>query len=94
MSPTDVDKIISAQILDQDVDPVGYKVVLEYLVHGPYRLIKPNAPMQQTLFKKYQNNTIILEDGFLIYRKREARNVLIDAINGYGWIVDASFFIM
>ncbi|XVF55792.1 hypothetical protein PTKIN_Ptkin06aG0065300 [Pterospermum kingtungense] len=42
-SPSDVDNIISAEILDPNTIPLAHKAVLEFMIHGPYGPIKPNV---------------------------------------------------
>jgi len=33
--PEDVDRLISAKILDQTIDPLAYDTITKFMVHGP-----------------------------------------------------------
>lgn len=41
---SDIDKYISAELPDQLMDPEGFRVVSEFMVHGPFGGAFPNAP--------------------------------------------------
>ncbi|XVF49856.1 hypothetical protein PTKIN_Ptkin04bG0049700 [Pterospermum kingtungense] len=61
----DVDRMISAEIPDPITAPIAHKVVLEFMIHGPYDSMKPNAPCMSKLGclkhypKKFQSHTVI-----------------------------------
>ncbi|XP_071700212.1 uncharacterized protein [Rutidosis leptorrhynchoides] len=44
VSPNKTDMYISAEIPDPHIDPHGYKVVSDLMIHGPCGLDKPDAP--------------------------------------------------
>ncbi|XP_071713564.1 uncharacterized protein [Rutidosis leptorrhynchoides] len=44
VSPNDIDRYTSAEIPDPQIDPWGYKVVSDLMIHGPCGLDKPDAP--------------------------------------------------
>lgn len=90
ISPSNVDKIISAEIPDKSDDPVAYKAVLEFMVHSPCGVIKPGATCMAKMRctkhypKKFQDQTVIPEDGFTVYRQRNQNNaVKVDARNDF-----------
>nr|GEU29997.1 DNA helicase [Tanacetum cinerariifolium] len=74
----DVERYISAKLPDPAVDPEGYKVVSEMMVHGPFGLanssvmcmsmteeaVRKNSP------KKYNDETFFDKDGYVHYRRR------------------------
>ncbi|CAN0838148.1 hypothetical protein LINGRAHAP2_LOCUS2004 [Linum grandiflorum] len=43
-TPSIVDKIISAKLPDQLIDPVGYKAVTKFMLHGPCGQTRPTSP--------------------------------------------------
>ncbi|WOK97259.1 hypothetical protein Cni_G05967 [Canna indica] len=47
----DIDKIISAQIPYAELDPVGYKSVMQFMVHGPCGQMNMTAPLSFLTFK-------------------------------------------
>lgn len=41
--PSDVDRIISAELPDKIKDPATHRAVLEFMIHGPCGTVKPGA---------------------------------------------------
>ncbi|KAK9669021.1 hypothetical protein RND81_13G103600 [Saponaria officinalis] len=74
--PTDIDNIISAEISDKDVDPVGFEAVMQYMVHGPCSEMNYRSPcmVDGKCSKYYPRNfcseTTVSEDGYPQYRRR------------------------
>ncbi|XP_071714540.1 uncharacterized protein [Rutidosis leptorrhynchoides] len=75
-TPSDIDDIISAEIPSQTNDPEGYKVVTEYMLHGPCGGRHMDSPCivdkkcLKHFPKPYYAETTIDEDGYLNYRRR------------------------
>jgi len=73
--PSFIDSIISAEIPDKSVDPLGYSIVDEFMVHGPCgELNKKCACMKNNRCSKffpkgYEASTVVGEDGFVQYRR-------------------------
>ena len=42
--PLQIDKIISAEIPNPIIDPLGHKIITEYMIHGPCGYAKTSAP--------------------------------------------------
>jgi hypothetical protein len=43
-SPEDVDKYVTAELPDRNTDPEGFRVVSEFMIHGPCGGAAPEAP--------------------------------------------------
>ncbi|XP_071688516.1 uncharacterized protein [Rutidosis leptorrhynchoides] len=75
-SPSDIDEIISAEIPSQIEDPVGYKMVTEYMLHGPCGGKHMDAACiidrkcSKHFPKPYYAETTIDEDGYANYKRR------------------------
>jgi len=75
LCPSFIDSIISAEIPDKSVDPLGYSIVDEFMVHGPCgELNKKCACMKNNRCSKffpkgYEASTVVGEDGFGHYRR-------------------------
>ncbi|XP_019149758.1 PREDICTED: uncharacterized protein LOC109146546 [Ipomoea nil] len=76
-SGVNLDNIISAELPDQETDPEYFKVVEEFMMHGPCgraRLTSPcmaNGKCTKTFPKKFVNCSTVDEDGYPIYRRRD-----------------------
>ncbi|PRQ28775.1 putative DNA helicase Pif1, helitron helicase-like domain-containing protein [Rosa chinensis] len=74
---TDIDSIISAELLDKNVNPELFKVVSEFMIHGPCGEINPKSPCMRNgkcskfFPKPYNTNTIFETNTPPIYRRRE-----------------------
>ncbi|GJU32026.1 hypothetical protein Tco_1175615 [Tanacetum coccineum] len=72
-----IDDIISAELPSLTNDPYGYKVVTEYMLHGPCRNEGQYAPCttEGKCTKRYPKafyaETILDDDGYPIYRRRD-----------------------
>ncbi|XP_071692044.1 uncharacterized protein [Rutidosis leptorrhynchoides] len=74
--PSDIDDLIPAEILSQTQDPEGYKVVTEYMLHGPCGGKHMDAPCindgkcSKHFPKPYYAETTIDEEGYPNYWQR------------------------
>lgn len=78
--PNDIDKIISAEIPDPNVDPELYDVVTSSMIHGPCGAININSPCMKDgkCTKRYPraliSETITGNDGYPLYRRRSTED--------------------
>ncbi|KAI9128702.1 hypothetical protein K1719_000185 [Acacia pycnantha] len=76
-TPFDVDKLISAEIPDQDTNPELYDLVGSFMVHGPCGRSARSAPCMKDgkcskyFPKKYNACTMLDENGYPTYRRRD-----------------------
>ncbi|GKC42571.1 ATP-dependent DNA helicase PIF1, partial [Tanacetum coccineum] len=76
-TPAEVDDIISAEIPFPDSDPDGYKVVTDYMLHGPCGKDARNAACtsdgkcSKHFPKPFLAETFLDEDGYPHYRRRD-----------------------
>nr|XP_043611898.1 uncharacterized protein LOC122583571 [Erigeron canadensis] len=72
----DVDQYITAELPDPKLDPHGYKVVSEMMMHGPCGPTNSGAACMQEGFcsksfpKKYNEKTFFDKDGYVHYQRR------------------------
>jgi len=70
--PWQINKFISAEIPDPNNNPLEYKIVAEFMMHGPCGIIKPNSPCMKNsecskkFSKQFKNETTIEELDSLI----------------------------
>ena len=75
-NPEDIDNIISVEILNKDTHPELYELVTKHMIHGPRGLPNRRAPCMvdgkciRFFPKKFQQATIVDQDGFPVYRRR------------------------
>ncbi|XP_019189228.1 PREDICTED: uncharacterized protein LOC109183615 [Ipomoea nil] len=86
-SGINLDNIISAKLPDQERDPEYFKVVEEFMMHGPCgkaRMTSPcmaNGKCTKHFPKKFVNTSTVDEDGYPIYRRRDnGRSVMRNGI--------------
>ncbi|XP_074347406.1 uncharacterized protein LOC141686260 [Apium graveolens] len=76
-SPEYIDKIISAEIPDINIDPDGYTAVKKSMLHGPCGQANTSSPCMQQgkcrkfFPKKFNDASTIGEDDYPIYRRRD-----------------------
>ncbi|WVZ95295.1 hypothetical protein U9M48_041079 [Paspalum notatum var. saurae] len=75
LTTSDIDKLISAQLPDPSVDPVGYEAVKTFMIHGPCGPANPNCPCMvngacsKRYPKEYSEKTAILQNGHVRYAR-------------------------
>ena len=78
--PEEIDKIISAEIPDLNVDQELFDIVTTNMIHGPcgtLNMMSPcmdNGKCTKRFPKACQNDTITNIDGYLSYRRRDVDN--------------------
>jgi hypothetical protein len=71
-----IDSWISAEIPDPELDPLGYALVAEHMMHGPCGDKNWNCPCMKkgkcSKFypKDFEENTTFSENGFTVYQRR------------------------
>ncbi|PWA98889.1 DNA helicase [Artemisia annua] len=75
---SDIDRYISAELPDQVIDPEAFRVVSEFMVHGPCGEAFPNAPCminrstcKKFFPKEYCHATFVDNAGYVHYRRRD-----------------------
>ncbi|KAJ3708363.1 hypothetical protein LUZ61_012068 [Rhynchospora tenuis] len=72
-----IDRVISAELPDPDIDPDAYSLVSQFMVHGPCGPARPRSPCMQNgncskhFPKRYHDATIMTDDGVVLYRRRD-----------------------
>ncbi|GKB81330.1 ATP-dependent DNA helicase PIF1 [Tanacetum coccineum] len=75
-NPAEIDDIISVELPSPIEDPEGYKVVTEYMLHGPCGADAKYAPYitdgkcSKHFPKSFLAESVIDEDGYALYRRR------------------------
>ncbi|GJZ08213.1 ATP-dependent DNA helicase PIF1 [Tanacetum coccineum] len=75
-TPTQIDDIISAEIPCPTDDPEGYKVVTEFMLHGPCgkgAACTVEGKCSKRFPKPFYAETIIDDDGYPVYRRRDSK---------------------
>ncbi|XP_019198166.1 PREDICTED: uncharacterized protein LOC109191991 [Ipomoea nil] len=80
---SNVDSIISAEIPNKAYDPEYYKVVGEFMMHGPCGVANKNSPCMvkgrcsKHFPKKFMESSILDGDGYPIYKRRDDGNTIL-----------------
>ena len=75
--PSDYDKIVSAELLDPEENPILFGVIRRSMIHGPCGLLKSSAPCMRNgscskhFPKRFSHITTSTKDGYPLYRRRE-----------------------
>ncbi|KAL7085980.1 hypothetical protein ACP275_14G310800 [Erythranthe tilingii] len=81
-NPEDIDKIISAEIPDENEDPVLYSYVSSLMIHGPCGVFNPTASCMENgkctrhFPKKFNDRTSNDKDGYPLYKRRDNGRVV------------------
>ncbi|CAA0806625.1 Unknown protein, partial [Striga hermonthica] len=81
-SPSSIDKIISAEIPDEQNDPEYYSAVREFMLHGPCGDDKRDSPCMingrcsKHFPKRFVELSSIDDDGYPIYRRRDDGRII------------------
>lgn len=101
-TPQLIDSYISAEIPDPNDDPLGYALIAEHMIHGPCGRDNPNSPCMKNgrcskgFPKPFQNETVIDENGFAIY-KRPDNNRFVQKGNvrlNNQWVVPYNMYLL
>lgn len=82
-TPDDIDKIISAEIPTGQDDKPLYDLVKTHMIHGPCGIANRSSPCMKDgkcskyFPKKFQPQTIVDQDGYPMYRRRETGNTVM-----------------
>ncbi|CAN1257712.1 hypothetical protein LINPERPRIM_LOCUS9677 [Linum perenne] len=82
-TPAKVDQIISAEIPDPAIDPVGYDAVTKFMLHGPCGMDRQNSPCMEAgrcskfYPKSYASETTFDDNGYVTYRRRQTGTTAI-----------------
>ncbi|RVE41066.1 hypothetical protein evm_014285 [Chilo suppressalis] len=74
--PNEIDNVISAEIPDNNEDPLLHKVITKNMIHGPCGILNPISPcmVEGKCSKRYPKQlvaeTITGNDGYPLYRRR------------------------
>ncbi|XP_029635065.1 uncharacterized protein LOC115210602 [Octopus sinensis] len=75
--PVDIDRIVSAELPDQNADPQLHSSVTKHMIHGPCGDFNPRSPCMKNkrCSKRYPRDycgqTCTTNDGYPIYRRRD-----------------------
>ncbi|RZC50416.1 hypothetical protein C5167_018838 [Papaver somniferum] len=76
-TPSEIDRIISAEIPDKEKDPDGRKAVVRFMLHGPCRISKPyqkctrDNKCSKHYPKAFNIHATMDENGYPFYRRRK-----------------------
>jgi hypothetical protein len=82
-TPELIDSFIRAEIPDLTVDPLGYALVAEHMVHGPCGIYNLNSPCMENgrcsknYPKEFHESTTVDENGFAIYKRHNNQRFVI-----------------
>ena len=103
-NPEDVDKIVSAEIPDPDVNPELYEIVVKNNIHGPCGNLNPGCPCMASddrgrMFctkefpKEFQDETSLTDFTYPKYRRRSPANggrTVVKMVKGKQIVLDNS----
>ncbi|KAL3038294.1 hypothetical protein AAZX31_01G123700 [Glycine max] len=86
-NPHDIDQMISAEIPDKQSQAQLFEIVSNHMMHGPCGFANKKSPCMvngkciRCFPKKFHGATIVDQDGFLVYRRRnDGRTVMKNGI--------------
>jgi len=65
-----VDRLISAEILDQTIDPLTYEAITKIMIHGPCVSHLIDGKCSKYYLKRFCDQTKFVEYNFAIYRQQ------------------------
>ncbi|GKA45853.1 ATP-dependent DNA helicase PIF1 [Tanacetum coccineum] len=98
-TPSETDDIISAELPSPTDDPVGYKVVTEYMLHGPcgkdarYATCTNDGKCSKHFPKPFLAKTFLDEEGYPHYRRRDNKLLLQELLLPAGRTAHSRFII-
>ncbi|CAN1132769.1 hypothetical protein LINPERPRIM_LOCUS30268 [Linum perenne] len=78
-----IDKAISAELPDPNIDPFGYETVSKFMIHGPCGISRPTSPCmvdgrcKKNFPKAYNSGTRLDDDANVTYKRRD-NGVIVD----------------
>ncbi|KAF1892826.1 hypothetical protein Lal_00035470 [Lupinus albus] len=81
-TPDDIDRIICAKIPNQSDNPKLHNLVKSHMIHGPCGSSNRFSPCMKDgkcsryFRKKFSQTTVVDEDGYLLYRRRDNGNIV------------------
>jgi len=66
--PGDIDRLISAEIPDQTIDPLAYETITKFMVNGLSVSCLIDRKFSKLYLKRFCNQTTFDEHGFVLYR--------------------------
>ncbi|KAK1351310.1 hypothetical protein POM88_054474 [Heracleum sosnowskyi] len=82
LTPEHIDELICAEIPDEVTDPIGYKAVSQFMMHGPCGAANPKCPCMSkgrcTKYfpKPFRDETTMDNDGYALYRRRDTKRTV------------------
>jgi hypothetical protein len=82
-TPEMIDRVVCAEIPDQNKNPGLYDIVIRCMMHGPCGVDRVGAPCMEegkcnkNFPKDYQSQTVIHFDGYPLYRRRVGASSLV-----------------
>jgi hypothetical protein len=80
--PSIIDRFISAEIPDKEIDLAGYAAIENYMIHGPCGELKINSVCMESnkctkhFLKSFNAETTMDEEGFSVYKRRDDGKVI------------------
>ncbi|CAN1132891.1 ATP-dependent DNA helicase PIF1 [Linum perenne] len=77
IDPMAIDKAISAELPDPNIDPFGYETVSKFMIHGPCGISRPTSPCmddgrcKKNFPKAYNSETRLNDDASVTYKRRD-----------------------
>jgi hypothetical protein len=74
---------VCAGLPDPTIDPLGYTLVDEFMVHGPCGILDDKCPCMKDgtcskrFPKSFNSETMVDEMGFPVYRRRKSANFVL-----------------
>jgi hypothetical protein len=97
----DVDRMISAELLNPETNRLAHKTITICMIHGPCGVVFPNAPCMEDgkctkkYPRKFQSETVTDVNGYPIYRRKDiGRTILVHGIElDNRWVVPHNVYL-